>query len=339
MKKINWGIVGLGNIANTFANAFNSVTNSKLLAVSSKNLNNIKTFKERFQIPNKYCFQNYEELISCEDIDIIYIALPHNLHFKWIIKCIEHNKNILVEKPATVDLNEMKIVNEKLKNSNLFFAEAFMYLYHPQSLSIVDIIKKNKIGELQSMESNFGFNAIEKKFLGFKWYKINKKKRLFNKKLGGGSILDIGCYPCSLSVIIAKLKSRTDINKLEIKNIKKDFGSIDVDLEAHAELHFDNNFISKIKSSFKKNLGQSTKIIGTMGEIFIENSWSCNPSKIIINGNNYDNFNNSSKNVYSFQIQKISECLLKKENKPIYPAMNRHDSEENMQILNKWIKN
>ena len=339
MKKINWGIIGLGNIANTFANAFDYVENSQLLGISSKSLKNIKLFKERYKISEKYCFQNYEDLINCDEIDIIYIALPHSFHFEWIMKCIESNKNILVEKPATINLDEIKKVNEKLRNSNLFFAEAFMYLYHPQTHKIIDIIKKNTIGELESMESKFGFNVVQKKFLGFKWNKINKKKRLFNKYLGGGSILDIGCYPSSLSIIIAKLKSDIVLDKLKIENIKKDYDSSDVDLEAHAVLKFDNNFTSKIISSFKKNIGQSTKIIGSKGEICIENSWSGNPSKLIINGTNYDNLNAEIKNLYSYEIDKISMCIIENRKDPIYPAMNRYDTEQNMTILNRWIEN
>ena len=338
MKKINWGIIGLGNIANTFANAFDHVKNSQLLGISSKSLKNIKLFKERYKISEKYCFQNYKDLINCDEIDIIYIALPHSFHFEWIMKCIESNKNILVEKPATINLDEIKKVNEKLENSNLFFAEAFMYLYHPQTLKIIDIIKKNTIGELLSMESKFGFNIVQKNFFGFKWKKINKKKRLFNKNLGGGCILDIGCYPSSFSVIIAKLKSDIELDKLKIENIKKDYGASDVDLEAHAILKFDNNFTSKIMSSFKNNIGQSTKIIGSKGEIFIENSWSCNPSKIIINGDNYDNLNTEIKNLYSYEIDKISKCIIENRKDPIYPAMNRYDTEQNITILDRWIQ-
>ena len=338
MKKINWGIIGLGDIANKFANAFDYVENSQLLGIASKSLKKIDLFKERYKISDKYCFQNYEDLINRDEIDIIYIALPHSFHFEWIMKCIESNKNILVEKPATLNPDEIKKVNEKLGNSNLFFAEAFMYLYHPQTLKIIDIIKKNTIGELKSMESKFGFNIVQKNFFGLKWNKINKKKRLFNKNLGGGCILDIGCYPSSFSVIIAKLKSDIELDKLKIENIKKDYCSSDVDLESHAILKFDNNFTSKIMSSFKKNLGQSTKIIGSKGEIFIENSWSCNPSKIIINGNNYDNLNTEIKNLYSYKIDKISKCIIENRKDPIYPAMNRYDTEQNITILDRWIQ-
>ena len=160
------------------------------------------------------------------------------------------------------------------------------------------------------MESKFGFNIVQKIFLDSNGIKLTKK-RLFNKNLGGGCILDIGCYPSSFSIIIAKLKSDIELDKLKIENIKKDYDSSDVDLEAHAILKFDNNFTSKIMSSFKKNIGQSTKIIGSKGEIFIENSWSCNPSKITINGDNYDNLNTEIKNLYSYEIDKISKCILK----------------------------
>ncbi len=338
MKKINWGIIGLGNIANTFASAFYNSKNSKLLGISSKSSKKLNMFKEKHDISNEYCFESYQDLLNCDKIDIIYIALPHSFHFEWVVKCIESNKNILVEKPATINFEEMKKIIEKLKNTKLFFSEAFMYLHHPQTQKLINLIKEDSIGELISMESNFGFNIVEKKFLGFKWNKLNKKKRLFNKSLGGGSILDLGCYPSSFSILMAKLKSETDLDKLKIKNVKKDFGSIDVDLEAYAELHFNNDFTSKINCSFKKNLGQSTKLIGTNGEIFVENTWTCNPVKITLNGNNYDDFDHNFNNLYSYEIEKVSECLLNNREDSIYPSMNRYETLENMKILNKWME-
>ena len=158
MKKINWGIIGLGNIANTFASAFYNSKNSKLLGISSKSSKKLNMFKEKHDISNEYCFESYQDLLNCDKIDIIYIALPHSLHFEWVVKCIESNKNILVEKPSAINFEEMKKIVEKLKNSKLFFAEAFMYLYHPQTRKIIDLIKEDSIGELISMKSNFGFN-------------------------------------------------------------------------------------------------------------------------------------------------------------------------------------
>ena len=85
MKKINWGIIGLGNIAQTFSEAFNDANNSKLLAVSSNNSIKLEKFKNRFNINQKYIFSSYEDLLNCEDVDIIYITLPNSLHYDWII--------------------------------------------------------------------------------------------------------------------------------------------------------------------------------------------------------------------------------------------------------------
>ena len=96
MKKINWGIIGLGNIAHKFSEGFKQVENAKLLGVASKNQNNINFFKHKYNLENKFLFNDYESLINCKEIDIIYIALPNFLHHQWTINCINNNKNVLV---------------------------------------------------------------------------------------------------------------------------------------------------------------------------------------------------------------------------------------------------
>ena len=206
MSVINWGIIGLGNIANKFALAFEGLNNARLISVASKNQSKREKFKNQFNLKESYCYNNYSEIIFNNEIDIIYIALPHNLHFEWILKCVENKKNVLSEKPATVTDKEIEKINEKLADNKIFFAEGFMYRFHPQTSMLVDIIKQNQIGDLYKMESFFGNNFIEKKnIFGFKKLKIDKENRLFKKELGGGSILDLGCYPSSLSILIARM--------------------------------------------------------------------------------------------------------------------------------------
>ena len=97
MKQVKWGIIGLGNIALKFAEGFQYTKNAKLFAISSRNKNKLLTFKNKFQIGDNYCFTNYDNLLECKDLDIIYIALPHSLHYEWVIKSIEKEKNILVK--------------------------------------------------------------------------------------------------------------------------------------------------------------------------------------------------------------------------------------------------
>ncbi len=337
MSTINWGIIGLGNIANKFASAFSNLKNSKLLSVASKNIQNIEKFQRKFNLDNNYCYNNYEEILTNKNIDIIYIALPHKFHFEWIMKCIDYNKNILTEKPATINIDEIKQINNKLNESKIFFAEGFMYRFHPQTSKLVDIIKQNEIGELQSMKSFFGKNIIEKKnIFGFKRFKINKESRLFREDLGGGSILDLGCYPASLSILIANLKSKIENYDINLKEINKTVGPTKVDLEAFTKIEFINEFNSYIGSSFKKDLGKSTKILGSKGEILVPDSWHCENPKIVVNGKEYF-IENKFNNIFSYEIESISNSLLNNQLNPEFPAIKRNETEVNMDILNKWI--
>jgi len=334
---VNWGIIGLGRIANEFASGFKDLNNAKLLSIASKTKKNLIEFKKKFDIDEKYCFSNYEDLIVCDKIDIIYIALPHNLHFDWIMKCLENNKKVLTEKPATSSLNDIKKINKTLNNKAIFFAEGFMYRYHPQTAKVISLIKNNEIGDLVSMESNFGINLIEKRnIFGFKRIKFNKKSRLFNKSLAGGCILDLGCYPSSLSILIAKTKDSNNL-KVDLKNSKVEYSTSGVDIDSYTDLHFSNGFISSIGCSFKKNLGKSTKIIGTKGFISIYDSWHCSPMKIIINNNEIfeDKFN--FPNIFSYEIESISNSILNKSNEPDYPGISRYETETNVMILNNWL--
>ena len=336
MSTINWGIIGLGNIAYKFASAFDEVKNSKLVSIASKNNEKLEKFQKKFNIDKNFCFNEYEKVLLNNKVDIVYIALPHNLHFEWIIKCINEKKNILSEKPATVNFQEIKKINQNLNNSNLFFAEGFMYRFHPQTSALVEVIRQNEIGELLKMESFFGINIVEKRnIFGFKRLKINEKSRLFSKDLGGGSILDLGCYPSSLSILIASLKSENFKNKIKLTDMKKTIGPTDVDLEAYTKINFPNDFVSDIGTSFKKNIGKTTTITGTKGNIVIPDSWHCELSKFIVNGKDH-NINQKYNNIFSYEIDSISNSLLNKETEPKYPAIKRDETEINMKILNDW---
>ena len=341
MKQVKWGIIGLGGIASKFADGFQFTKNARLFAISSKNENKLLEFKNKFQIDENYCFSNYDSLLECKDLDIVYIALPHSFHHEWVIKSIEKGKNILVEKPATVNFSQMENIKNNLKNKNIFFSEAFMYRYHPQIPKIVDLLKNKIIGNLISMESFFGFNALTKrKIFGIKFKKKpNKYNRLFSKELGGGAILDIGCYPVSFSIFVASLISKIDFNRIEVLNKKKEIGPTGVDMNSFAELNFGNNFKSKVFASLIKNLGKKTKIIGTKGELIIEDTWSpTNISLINVTGENKETIKiKCHNNVYAYEIDTLSTCILENKKEPNFPGMTINETLENMRILDKWL--
>tara|TARA_Y100000590_G_C15559136_1_gene954023 strand:- start:86 stop:1117 length:1032 start_codon:yes stop_codon:yes gene_type:complete len=340
MKKINWGIIGLGKIAEKFADGFNFSEKANLLSVSSLSEAKLKEFKKKYSLNGEYCFNNYQDLINCKDVDIVYIALPNSMHFKWILKCLENHKNTLVEKPAVMNLYEINEIKELLKKRNIFFSEAFMYRYSPHFIKLIDLIKNNTIGKLSSIESTFGINVYDsKKIFGITIKKPDLNNRLFNKKLGGGAILDLGCYPVSLCTYIYSLISSMNSSGIKLEKVEKNFCPSGVETSAYAEMHFDNYFKCKISASLEKNLGQKTKIFGNKGTIILDSTWSPKKScKIEILSEKKNIFNITlNENIYSYEINQISNHLLENKTYPEFPSININEIINNTNILHSWL--
>ena len=274
MEKLNWGIIGLGRIADSFSNGFFDAKNANLIAVASRDNKKLQKYKETFNLETKFLFNNYYDLIKCKDVDIIYLALPNNLHYYWASKIIENNKNILLEKPATLSVFEAVSISKSLEGKDLLFTEAYMYRYLPQIKVLIEILKSQELGEVFSMETSFGINLLTKK----KFYFFNKKKKInlderrFKKELGGGCIYDLGCYTTSFSLLINSIINK-NVNNFVISNIIREIGETGVDVNSSAKLKFDNEFISNICCSFKENLGSQTLIKAEKGDIIIPDTW------------------------------------------------------------------
>ncbi len=338
MEQVNWGIIGLGNIALKFSENLVKHKNSRLFAIASKDKSKLDRFQNQFSINSKKCFSNYEDLIDCKELDIIYIALPNALHFEWVKECINRKKNVLVEKPATLNYSQAKTINTLLEKKPVLFAEAMQYRYLPQTQKVINLLRDNTIGDLVSINSSFGSNLLSKKnIFGFeKEKKINIENRLFNKNLGGGAILDLGCYPVSFSILIAALQN-ADYEKIKINNKVVNKGAYEVDIDASLEIEFDTKFKAFISTSFKKDLGKKTEIIGKKGKITIEDTWHGGHSvTTLIEGVKKDLFINFEKNAYSYQIEAIEKMII--ENKKVldFPGMTIKDTLTNMKILDMW---
>ena len=338
-KKVNWGIIGLGNSAMNFAKASQLIDCANLKGISSKNQKNISNFKKMFEIKSEYCFENYEDLIKCKEIEAIYIALPNSMHYEYIIKCIDAKKKILVEKPATKNFSEIKSLKKIYDIGDFFYSEGFMYLHHPQILDIIQILQKKEIGNLISIKSNFGKNILKKKnFFGMETLKKqNINNRLFNKNLGGGVILDLGCYTTSFCVLVTSLYIDLDINKIKVKTNSKIIGATGVEIESSASINFNNKINAEVEASFISDVGFESEIIGDKGRLLIKDTWQGSPSIIlIIDNKSKEIFNEAKNDCYHYQIKNISNNILDKMSKPHQPVMDFEKSYINMNILEKW---
>ncbi len=336
---LNWGIIGLGNIAYQIANSFYNINNAKLIAVASHSISKLDKYKKKFKISEEYLFNDYNKLIKNKNVDVVYIALPNIFHHEWVLKALDSKKNILVEKPAFINFEEAKLVFEHQNFDQIFLGEGFMYRYHPQLIKVVELIRNNKIGNLISMKSDYGIDLISKRnFFGFIKKKINKEKRIFNKKLGSGVISDQGCYPLSMALFIASLIRNINLENFEIRNFKSDYEFENLDTESSLELIFDNKFKCNILTSFKNNFGNNTTIYGDDGEISIENSWNPDIGKIYVRGKYSNEYSvRIPKNIYSLEIENISKDILNNRLEASFPGMNKKEIFCNSKLISKWI--
>ena len=338
--KINWGLIGLGNISNIFGDAFQNTKNSNLLAIASKNDQRLNTFKQKYFIESNFCFKDYERLIKCDKVDVVYISLPNSFHKEWIDKCLFYKKKFLVEKPAFNNFKDAKEVEDKILKEENFFSEGFMYKFNPQFKKIIELVRNNEIGKIISIKSTFGVNLItKKKFFFFeKKRKIDPKGRLFSKKLGGGCILDLGCYPISFSTSLISLQNEINFEKFVIVNCKKEVGETGVDIDSRLEYIFDNEINVEVASSFKKNIGRKSIIKGTKGTIIVDDTWIDGKTISLVKDNNKKEYKfDNTINPYTLEIDNVSQSILNKSNCCLFPGTTFNETLINTKILNDWI--
>lgn len=183
VKKVKWGIVGLGIIANELAASFES-ENAELVAVGSRSLEKAEAFAEKYDIPKAY--GSYQELYDDESIDIVYLATPNSHHAKDMIDVLTAGKHVLCEKAITMNKKELDQVLKVAQEKNRMVAEAMTIYHMPVYHQIKERINSGEFGELKLATSYFGSLKSE-----------DPKERFFNAELGGGALLDIGVYALS----------------------------------------------------------------------------------------------------------------------------------------------
>ncbi|EOS7904470.1 Gfo/Idh/MocA family oxidoreductase [Enterococcus hirae] len=185
MKKYQWGIIGLGNIAHEFAEHFDQET-SELAAVASRTIDKAEAFAQRYHIPKAY--GSYQELLNDQEIDIIYIAVPNRQHSQHIMEALAANKHVLCEKAITMNKKELTEAMKLAEEKNLVLAEAMTIFNMPLYQQLRSLIDTNKLGALKMIQAPFG-----------SYKDPDPTNRFFNPELAGGALLDIGTYAVSFA--------------------------------------------------------------------------------------------------------------------------------------------
>ena len=258
---LNWGILATGGIARAFATGVAHSKSGPVVAVGSRAQASADAFASEFQISRAH--GSYEALIADPEVQAVYIATPHPQHCEWIIKVAQAGKHVLCEKPLCLTRAEAVQAVEACRSAQVLLMEAFMYRCHPQTAKIVEIIRSGLIGRVGLVQAAFGFaNAFD------------AKNRFWDKALGGGGILDVGCYPVSVSRLIAGATSGQPIAEpIAVSGAVHLHPDAAVDAWAAATLQFASGMVAQVSTSISLMQDNVVRIYGSEGWLLVREPW------------------------------------------------------------------
>ncbi len=243
------GIIGLGGIAQKMAYTLNSMEDAVCYGVASRNIDKAKDFANKFNIEKAY--GSYEDIVKDNDIELIYVATPHSVHYDCVKLCIENNKPVICEKPFTVNAKQSKEIFDLAKEKGVFVTEAIWTRYMPSAKIMMDIINSGKIGQVNFVSANLGYN-------------IKHIDRLINPNLAGGALLDVGIYPLTFIAMVLGM----DIESFTTSCVKTETG---VDGQNSVTLKYKNGAMAITHSSILSATEQNGIVYGTKGYLVAEN--------------------------------------------------------------------
>lgn len=289
-KTINWGIIGLGKIAHKFVSDLQLIEDANLKAVASRSLEKSLKFGKKFNAEN--CYGNYEALVNDPEVDVVYIATPHSLHFENTLMCLENQKAVLCEKPLALNSDQVDEMISKAKKHKVFFMEALWTRFFPAFNKAIELVNNNEIGQVRYIQADFGFRA-----------NFDASSRLFNKKLGGGSLLDIGIYPIFLAYTFLGIPGKIKASA--------NFSTTGVDETCSIIFEYKNGITANLFSSLTSHTPTKATICGDKGQIILPRRWHESPSVILSDyEKDLNQFHFEKAGIgYLYEIQEANRCL------------------------------
>ena len=319
MKKIRWGILSTAKIGREkVIPALQKGKYCEVVAIASGNAIRLREVAGSLHIPKTY--DSYERLLADPEIDAIYIPLPNHLHVEWSIKAIHAGKHVLCEKPIGLSSGEaLQLLNVAKEYPHLKVMEAFMYRFHPQWKATKQLIKDGRIGELKTIQSFFSYHNIDP---------ANIRNR---KEIGGGAMMDIGCYCISFARYLFDQEPENIFSVIDTDP------AMEIDRMVSVILQFAHG-TSTFVCSTQLFPFQRVNIMGTAGRIEIEIPVNAPPDKVtkinIFSAEGNEEIRFEPVDQYTIQADEFSKAILN-----IGGALTPlEDAVSNMKVLETILK-
>jgi predicted dehydrogenase len=271
MKKLRWGIISTANIAKQFLiPAMHEADNAEVVAVASRDRRRGEAFAGEAGIPVVY--DSYEALLADERVDAVYNPLPNHLHVPISVQAVEAGKHVLCEKPLGLSVADIQpLLRAAADHPQRVVMEAFMYRFHPQWIKVRELIEAGALGEIKAVHAEFTY--------------FNRDPDNVRNKpdIGGGGLLDIGCYCVSAARLAF---GREPVRVMSLIDMDPQFN---VDRHASGVLDFAPG-TATFYCSMQTNPSQSVKIFGEKASLLVENPFYRRevPSRLFIRRNDHD---------------------------------------------------
>ena len=262
MAKLKAGVIGLGMGWGHLA-GYMEHPDVEVVAVADRIEAKRENAKKEFNLPKVYA--EGIDMIRNEKLDILSVAVPNNQHRELTIAGLEAGANVLCEKPMAIDPESLAAVLAAAKRCGSLFLEGYMYRWHPQTAKLLELLRRNAVGEINLIESAMGFAA-----------KYNPADRLFNPALGGGAVWDIGGYPLSMAMLVAGAALGTDPAPPDCFTCGGVTAPGNIDLSSCAIAVWKDRIVAQLACSCGATLDPALRIHGSAGRIVVPNPWVCN---------------------------------------------------------------
>lgn len=262
MQEIGWGILGPGRIATlTTQGPLMNLPGVRRVAVGSRDASRAAAFAERFGFYRSY--GSYLELVQDPDVQVVYVATPHPWHKEHALLCLEHGKHVLCEKPLAMNAREVREMIACARANGRYLAEAFFTYWTPMLRQVHRWIDAGRIGEVRMLWASCGGRN-----------KLDPANRLFDKALGGGALLDIGCYAVSLAHQLLGAPEQVLASGA--------LGETGVDEQEAMILRYPGGKLAVLSSAIRTAQRNDAVIQGTEGRITVLPAWWGGPRTAIL---------------------------------------------------------
>ena len=287
MKTIKFGIIGCSRIAKrSVIPAILKSEFAELEIIGSRSTDKAKEFAKDFNCKK---FGSYEDVISDDSVDIVYISTPISTHEEWSIKAIAAGKHVYVEKSSTYSFDSAKKMVQSAKENNVRLMEGFMFRFHPQHQKVKELINEGKIGEVKSFNGVFGFPAFPEGDI-----------RYAPSTRGGGFLNDSGCYPICASRMIFDEEPLSVFCNQKMIPTKNDV----TDVSGTAILYYENGKTASISYINGSYYQAKYEVWGTEGVISLDRAYSVPPdftTKVTLQHNTENNWNGRRTKIFEIE--------------------------------------